>query len=59
MANLNPEILDIIACPICNGKLHYDKDHKVLICKFDKLEFPIKNGVPIMLESEAKSIDVD
>ena len=54
MADLNHDILNIIACPICKGKLDYDKNHRGLICKFDKLEFPIKDGVPIMLEKDAK-----
>ena len=56
MIDLNPEILDVIACPICKGALHYDKNHQVLICKFDKLEFPVKDGVPVMIEEEAKPL---
>ena len=59
MTILNPEILDVIACPICKGKLHYDENAQVLICKFDKLAFPVKNGVPIMLEGEARPIHKD
>ena len=49
-------MLDVIACPICKGKLHYDKSQNALICKFNKLSFPIKNGVPIMLVKNAKPI---
>ena len=58
MALLNPDILDVLACPICHGKLDYDKKSQVLICKFDKLEFPIKDGVPVMLEEEASSTEI-
>jgi uncharacterized protein YbaR (Trm112 family) len=54
--NLNPKILDVLACPICKGKLHYDRDAQELICKFDKLAFPIKKGVPIMIVEQARSI---
>ena len=57
MANLNPEILDVIVCPVCKGKLQYDKNAKVLICKFDKLKFSIKDGTPIMIENEAKPLN--
>lgn len=54
---LNSKTLDVIACPICKGKLRYDKDQQELVCRFDKLAFPIRNGVPIMLVDEAKVID--
>jgi uncharacterized protein YbaR (Trm112 family) len=54
--SLNHKVFDVIACPICKGKLQYDKNQQFLICKFNKLSFPIKNGVPIMLAKEAKPI---
>ena len=54
--SLNPRILDIIACPVCKGKLHYDKNSEELVCKFNKVAFPIKEGMPIMLIKEARSI---
>lgn len=53
---LKREILDVIACPICKGKLQYDKSMQVLICKFNRLAFPIKDGVPIMLVEQAKPV---
>ena len=56
---LNSKILDVIACPICKGKLHYDKSRQILICKFNRLSFPIKNDVPIMLVEEAQPIVKD
>jgi uncharacterized protein len=56
---LNPKLLDVIACPACKGKLHYDKNTHVLICKFNHLAFPIKDGVPIMLVSQAKTVKQD
>lgn len=58
MANnfINHKILDILGCPICKGKLHYNKATQELICKFDKLAYPIREGVPIMLEKEAREL---
>ncbi|EKE01411.1 MAG: hypothetical protein ACD_21C00141G0003 [uncultured bacterium] len=53
----NSKILDVIACPLCKGKLHYDKNAQELICNFDKLAFPIKQGVPVMIVEQAKSIE--
>ena len=56
---LNPDILDVLACPNCKGKLTYHKDTKELVCKFDKVSFPIENGVPILLISRAKPLKSD
>lgn len=50
------KIFDILACPLCKGKLHYDKSTQELICKFDKLAYPIRDGVPVMLVDEAKEL---
>jgi len=54
MANLNPKLLEVLACPICKGKLQYDKAGQELICRFDKLAYPIKDGVPVMLVDSAR-----
>jgi len=48
--------LAIIACPLCKNPLEYDKDANELICKFDRLAFPIRDGIPVMLEEEAREI---
>lgn len=55
----NQRILDIIACPICKGKLHYDRNRRELVCNFDKLAYPIReDGVPIMVAESARRIEV-
>lgn len=54
--NFNKKILDILACPICKGKLQYDKSKQELICKFDKLAYPIRDDVPVMLVDEAEEL---
>lgn len=56
---LDQNLLDILACPICKGKLVYRKDQNELICKGDRLAFPIRNGIPIMLETEAKDLKLE
>ncbi|MCL5260398.1 MAG: Trm112 family protein [Gammaproteobacteria bacterium] len=56
MANLNPKLLEVLACPICKAKLQYDKAAQELICRFDKLAYPIKDGVPVMLVTAARKI---
>jgi len=45
---MDKELLEILVCPVCKAKLEYIKDEQVLVCKFDKLEYPIRNGFVIM-----------
>jgi len=59
ISTLNHKILDVIACPICKGKLHYDKNAQLLICKYHNFAFPIKNGVPIMLVEKTTPLKKD
>jgi len=50
---MDPKLLDILVCPLCKGELQYRQTGQELICKPCKLVFPIQNGIPLMLESEA------
>lgn len=52
-------LLAILACPVCKGELKYHKQQKELICPADRLAFPIKDGIPIMLEGEARKISLE
>jgi len=49
-------LLDILVCPICKGALDYDKAAQELICRPDRLAFPIRDGIPVMLEDEARKL---
>ncbi len=51
---MDKKLLDILACPVCKGSLRYDKEAAEVICKADRLAFPIREGIPVMLESEAR-----
>lgn len=51
---MDHRLLEIVACPSCKGKLKFDKEKNQLICTFDRLVFPIKEGIPVLLVSEAK-----
>jgi uncharacterized protein YbaR (Trm112 family) len=50
------KLLDIVACPACKGKLIYKANDAKLICKFDRLVYPIRENIPVLLESEAKTV---
>jgi len=51
--------LNILACPLCKGRLEYDKIHEELVCKFDRLAFPIKDDIPILLEDQARVLPIE
>ena len=51
---MDHRLLEIIACPVCNGKLYYSQDKQELICKLDSLAFPLR--IPVLLENEARSL---
>lgn len=56
---MDAKLLDILACPICKGPLVYDKSAQELICKADRLAFPVRDGIPVMLEEEARTLAAD
>ncbi|WP_350306930.1 Trm112 family protein [Photorhabdus viridis] len=56
---MDHRLLEIIACPVCNGKLSYDKENFELICKLDRLAFPVRDGIPVLLDLEARELPLD
>ncbi len=56
---MDRKLLDILACPVCKGTLVYKKDAQELICKLDRLAFPIRDDIPVMLVDEARRLDAE
>lgn len=56
---MDKKLLDILVCPLCKGPLVYDKKAQELICKGDRLAFPIRDDIPVMLEDEARALAPD
>jgi uncharacterized protein len=56
---MDNELLSILACPICKGRLLYKKDQQELVCFFDRIAYPIKDGIPIMLENEGRLVSIE
>lgn len=52
-------LLEVLVCPLCKGKLVRQTEQNQLICKVDKIAFPIRDGIPIMLESEATPLTLN
>jgi len=55
--SVDPKLLEILVCPITKGPLQYDRENQELISEQAKLAYPVRNGIPIMLEGEARSLD--
>ena len=53
---MDRKLLDILVCPLCKGTLVYDKGKAELICRADRLAYPIRDDIPVMLEDEARQL---
>jgi uncharacterized protein YbaR (Trm112 family) len=56
---MDPKLLEILVCPICKGPLQWRKEAGELVCKADRLAFAVKDGIPVMLEEEARQLRPD
>ena len=53
----NPKLLDLLVCPLTKSSLHYDEKAQELVSRAAKLAYPIRNGIPVMIASEARELD--
>ena len=56
---MDAKLLEILVCPLCKSQLVYRKTEQELICKADRLAFAIKDGIPIMLADEARTLTLE
>lgn len=56
---MDKKLLEILVCPVCKGPLVYDKTAQELICRADRLAYPIRDDIPVMLETEARRMSSD
>ena len=56
-SGVDPKLLEILVCPLTKGPLEYDAAKQELISRKAKLAFPIRDGIPIMLEEEARRLE--
>ena len=54
---MDARLLEILVCPVTKGPLVYDKQRQELISRSAQLAYPIRDGIPVMLESEARALD--
>lgn len=53
------KLLEILVCPVCKGPLHFDKPKSELVCRIDRLAYPIRDDIPVMLEGEARRLTAE
>lgn len=56
---MDAKLLEILVCPLCKGPLVYRKEQQELICKPDRLAYPIRDDIPVMLEDEARKLPAE
>ena len=56
---MDARLLEILVCPLCKGPLDYLKDSQELVCKADRLAFPIRDDIPVMLDDEARTLTAE
>lgn len=54
---MDSKLLEILVCPLCKGPLVFDREAQEFICKADRLAFPVRDGIPVMLEEEARRLE--
>jgi uncharacterized protein YbaR (Trm112 family) len=57
--SVDKKLLDILVCPLCKGPLYFNKAAQELICKADRLAYPVRDDIPVMLEEEARRLEAD
>ncbi|HSY45217.1 MAG TPA: Trm112 family protein [Steroidobacteraceae bacterium] len=56
---MDARLLEILACPVCKGTLQYHREAQVLVCRMDRLAYPIRDAAPVMMEEEARQLTAD
>lgn len=56
---MDKKLLEILVCPICKGPLVYRREQQELICKADRLAYPVRDDIPVMLEEEARPLGAE
>lgn len=56
---MDDQLVDILACPICKGPLQWIPDSRELLCRADRLAYPMRDGIPVMLPEEARRLTLD
>ncbi|GAB3290295.1 MULTISPECIES: Trm112 family protein [Parahaliea] len=56
---IDDKLLSILVCPVSKAPVEYDREKEELVCKASGLAYPVRDGIPVMLESEARQLTAD
>jgi uncharacterized protein len=56
---MDPKLLELLVCPVTKGPLDYDRERQELISRSARLAYPIRDGIPVLLENEARAVPVE
>ena len=56
---IDKQLLSILVCPVSKAPLEYDEENQELVCKASGLAYPVRDGIPVMLENEARQLTAD
>lgn len=53
---MDPKLLELLVCPVTKGPLRYDREHQELLSRSARLAYPVRDGIPVLLENEARTL---
>jgi uncharacterized protein len=56
---MDSRLLELLVCPICKGPLQWRREADELVCPADRLAYPVRDGIAVMLEGEARALDAN
>jgi uncharacterized protein len=56
---MDSRLLELLVCPICKGPLQWRREADELVCSADRLAYPVRDGIAVMLEGEARPLDAN
>ena len=56
---IDQKLLDILVCPVSKAPLEYDRENKELVCRASGLAYPVRDGIPVLLENEARQLSTE
>ncbi|MGQ4005473.1 Trm112 family protein [Francisellaceae bacterium CB300] len=56
---MDQSIINSLVCPVCKSELYLDREKSILVCKADKLAYPIRENIPVMLVEEAIKLNIE
>lgn len=59
ISKIDVKLLELLACPLTKGPLVWDEKRQELVSRLARLAYPVRDGIPVMLPSEARTIDLD